>query len=433
MADSQSTFKRIVGGSINDTIGRKTSEWRAAAERTKYTELNSRAFNGDGTPGALGPVPEQGVRDSTVSETNYDSGRSGRGTISGEPYEGNKYTPNMLNYPEGVQNLPDLQHYVSFYINIRGSSQYVDDATFGANASEGTRSRSFENRIDRRESGENLEKATKGILPLVVGYKLGKTAAAVSGSNIFAAYAGLASGGATAYALGNAFGGSFKPDSTIRTSTVINLAINERPSVKYGVDYQSTDLGVAAGIAQSTGSISDLFNQALNPEMQRSLLLNLAAIPSAIASLFGGNTDLAGMYSLSSGTTPNPFREQLFKAVDPRTFQFEYKFVPRSATEALTVRKIIEQFKFHMHPELSAEKFFYIYPSEFNIEYRYKNQENENINKISTCVLENMTVDYGGQQAGFHTFEDGMPTEITMRLQFRELEVLTKERIKAGY
>jgi hypothetical protein len=42
-----------------------------------------------------------------------------------------------------------------------------------------------------------------------------------------------------------------------------------------------------------------------------------------------------------------------------------------------------------------------------------------------------MEVDYGGQ--GWHTFGDGMPTEINMRLKFRELEVMTKERIEKGY
>jgi hypothetical protein len=112
---------------------------------------------------------------------------------------------------------------------------------------------------------------------------------------------------------------------------------------------------------------------------------------------------------------------------------FDYKFVPRSESEAKMVRDIIQEFKFHMHPEISSSGFFYVYPSEFNIEYRYRNGENDNINKISTCVLENMQVDYGSNQAAFNSFDDGMPSEINLRLQFRELEILTKERIDKGY
>jgi hypothetical protein len=436
MADSQSTFKRALGGSINEAIGRKTNEWKMAAEMSKYRPMDSRAYNGDGVPGALGPSPARSVQENTVNETTYEAP-----TFSGEPFEGNKYTPDMLNYPDGVQNALDLQHFVTFYINIRSKSKFVDNPLYGASSEEGFRTSGSQNRINRAETGQNLETATKSVLPAVVGYKVARAGASltaeVSGSKIIGGLtgvaAGLATGGGVAAILDNAFGGAFVPDTTVRTKTVINLAINDRPSVRYGVDYQTTDLGVAAGIAQSTGSLADLGSLATNAEFQRSLLLNLAAIPSAIASLFGGNTDLAGMYSLSTGTTPNPFREQLFKAVDPRTFQFEYKFLPRSAAEAKTVRDIIQQFKFHMHPELSSGGMFYIYPSEFNIEYRYKDQENMNINRISTCVLENMQVDYGGQQAGFHTFEDGMPTEIHMRLQFKELEILTKDRIDLGY
>jgi hypothetical protein len=65
------------------------------------------------------------------------------------------------------------------------------------------------------------------------------------------------------------------------------------------------------------------------------------------------------------------------------------------------------------------------------------------LNRISTCVLEHMSVDYGGQN-GFAAFGTptynpfsgpaaGMPTEINMSLKFRELETLTKERINIGY
>jgi hypothetical protein len=85
-----------------------------------------------------------------------------------------------------------------------------------------------------------------------------------------------------------------------------------------------------------------------------------------------------------------------------------------------------------MHPEISAGGLFYIYPSEFNIVYYYAGKENPHLNKISTCVLEDMNVDYGGSN-GFNTFNDGMPSEINITLRFKELETLTKERIDKGY
>jgi len=73
-----------------------------------------------------------------------------------------------------------------------------------------------------------------------------------------------------------------------------------------------------------------------------------------------------------------------------------------------------------------------VYPSEFNIVYYFNGQPNRHIAKISTCVLTDLSVDYGGSN-GFHTFADGTPSEITLRMGFKELETLTKERINVGY
>jgi hypothetical protein len=42
-----------------------------------------------------------------------------------------------------------------------------------------------------------------------------------------------------------------------------------------------------------------------------------------------------------------------------------------------------------------------------------------------------MSIDYGNNST-FGTFGNGAPNEINMKLTFRELEVLTKERIDPG-
>ena len=106
--------------------------------------------------------------------------------------------------------------------------------------------------------------------------------------------------------------------------------------------------------------------------------------------------------------------------------------MPKSAEEAQKVRDIIKMFKFHMHPELvGGLGLMFLYPSEFEIKYMYRGEENTYFNKISTCVLEDMNVEYGGDI--FASFEDGQPVEVNMSLRFKELEVLTKERIAEGF
>ena len=61
----------------------------------------------------------------------------------------------------------------------------------------------------------------------------------------------------------------------------------------------------------------------------------------------------------------------------------------------------------------------------------YKGKRNENIFQINTCVLTKLSVDYA--PAGWSTYTDGMPVQTTLSMQFKEMEILTKEKVNQGY
>ncbi len=342
-----------------------------------------------------------------------------------------KYSINQFAYPAKVSATEDLQHYVGFFINVRGKSKFLKKNSAVQITSVG------ENRIDRTQAGEVVQAGlTAGAV--VGGAKVGaalsqrvlanvgKTATA---TKVVAVTASTAAGAYAGYQVAS----FFEPDTRFRIDTAIMLAVNERPSVRYGVEYSGQEMGSLAGFLAGGTSAIDSGYLDMAGEGAAAALLNVAQIPAGIAGALGATKlDVKAMASIGTGTTPNPFREQIFQNVDTRTFNFDYKFLPRSYDEVQNVYRIINEFKFHMHPELSAQGLFYIYPSEFNIVYYYQGAENKYIHKISTCVLENMSVDYGGSQQ-FGSFADGAPNEINMRLSFRELEVLTKERIQKGY
>jgi len=373
-----------------------------------------------------------------------------------EGVDGYKFNTNNYTYPVGTglsdagsknpQSKADLKHYVVFFINIRGKSKYKPyyDQNGGTVEITGT----DENRLDRGK----LATATKTGLTVgagAVGAKVGASAVqkvianvgkTKTATKVIGTVAGLAAGAAAGATAAN----WFENDKTYRISTAIKLALQQAPKVDYGVHYDAQDMGTGTGmIAGGTSAVDSGFLQA-GGEAANAFLLNAAQIPSGIASAMGAaNLDVKAMASAGTGTTMNPFREQIFKSVDTRTFSFNYKFLARSATEAEYISRIITTFKWNMHPELSDGGLFYIYPSEFNIAYYYEDQINPHLNRISTCVLEHMTVDYGGQN-GFAAFGTptynpfsgplaGMPTEINMSLRFREMETLTKERINVGY
>lgn len=141
-----------------------------------------------------------------------------------------------------------------------------------------------------------------------------------------------------------------------------------------------------------------------------------------------------GAVSAITGLAANPKKEMIFNSVDFREFTMEYKFYPKSRQEAEQLQNLIYTLKYHMHPSYMTEsKFTFIYPSEFDITF-YSKGANENlfVNKIATCVLQNMTVN-STPEAVWAAHEDGVPNGVSIMLRFKELSILTKESIKIGY
>lgn len=343
-------------------------------------------------------------------------------TSAGGSAGGLKYTVDQWTYPLAVSGSQDLQHYVVFFINVRGKSKFIN--SYGPKTA------------ITKPGLSNAGLVQAGTAITIGGLSAAGVLAAIGGASAVTKAIGVTAAAATTADLSqaaNAATGFFQPDQSFRISKAIMLAVNEKPSVTYGMQYEGKDLGTLVGFASGASSIQDLLsNSATNKDVLRVAAMSAAKLPGGIASAFGFDLDTADAIQLGTATTPNPFREQIFRNVDTREFVFNYKFLPRSQEEAAHVQNIIREFKFHMHPELSGSKIFYVYPSTFDIAYYYKGQRNNSVHRISTCVLEKLSVDYGSD-SGFHSFADGSATEIDIRLQFREIEVLTKNRIQQGF
>ena len=137
------------------------------------------------------------------------------------------------------------------------------------------------------------------------------------------------------------------------------------------------------------------------------------------------------------GQADNPFVEVFFNTMGVRSFSYNFNFAPRNKDETMEIQQIIQLFRFHMAPELQSKNSrYYTLPATFDIHYMFKagngnGYENDYFNRIGTCVLENVTTNYTPN--GVKSFGDGAPTQITMTLQFKETEVLTKAKINEGY
>ena len=152
----------------------------------------------------------------------------------------------------------------------------------------------------------------------------------------------------------------------------------------------------------------------------------------------GGGEGLVQNFDKIFGQTLNPYIEVAFQSTGMRTFDYTFKFAPKSRAETDEVKAIINLFRFHMLPEMKGTSSRYLtLPSTFDIHYMWQSgrtaaKENSFYNKIATCVLTNVDVNYT-PNGEVQSFGDGAPTQISMGLQFKETEMMTKQHVNEGF
>jgi len=359
----------------------------------------------------------------------------------------NKYSVGIRSFPKDVTTV-QMQNYIKFYINVQSDSKIARDNSEELAVVQPDRSAM--NSLVGKSTSSTRYAAAAAAQGAVLGFIGGIASGASSGKDAVGAIGGAASGAAKG-TLGGALigGGAAVVQTTVlesagikfgapakRIKEAIVLYTPQQLSVRYGMQWSEEDVGIAAALATNPELANQL--QAAGDSMKAGNVKDGAAqggagianaAKGAISSeILKANAGLSAM-SRSAG---NPRKEQIFKGVDYRRFTFDYQFAPRDAEEAQAALNIIWLFKYHMHPEFKdANNFVYVYPSEFDIEYFIGERQNTSLNKISSCVLTEMNVNYSPNGV-FTTFPDGTPTQINVTLNFVELETLTKERIEAG-
>ena len=75
----------------------------------------------------------------------------------------------------------------------------------------------------------------------------------------------------------------------------------------------------------------------------------------------------------------------------------------------------------------------------FDIEYMYRGSRNNFLNRVHTCFLKSVAVQYGADRYTAYKQTSGNrgsglpPQKSTLTLNFTELEVLSQDHIKLGY
>ena len=231
---------------------------------------------------------------------------------------------------------------------------------------------------------------------------------------------------------------SVKRRPTVRMTASICMYMPPTVEVKYGADYTDTEIGtgtmLGAAAYQDILAGKGLADTAVDTLNQSRGGLEDGAIRAAFGAIdllpgFAGSREV---FEMQRGFIKAPRMELAFKGIPKREFSYEFKMMPKSAAEAAMAEKIVKKFKTMMLPEIKdASAMRLTMPATFDIQYMHVGQENSHLNKIGTCVLTNMDVKYGGDK--YKTYKDAVPMETSMTLNFKELDLITREKAEEGF
>ena len=377
------------------------------------------------------------VRDIGGPTNKYDLGLRKANEPFDADLEKDPFRFSTLAYPRDVTQDMANGHYMLFYVNVQNKTKfkYKD--------------------VDNVTVGDSYEYVQQGVPQL--GYKP-KIITATGANAADVGYANrqvrtgkgnrIMSDGVDLRRGRKATGGlakSLKSTTRITDSVAIYLpaVAKDDLSAEYsGVSTGLAGLAAAGGIDFVKAMQRNDFEAAskeLTSGAKTILAESLKTAAAEIVDMIPGVEGSLDLFNKAFGQAENPYMEVIFKNLSLREFEYSFQFAPRSEDETHDVQAIIKLFRFHMAPELKGNNHRYLtLPSTFDIHYMFQDsptstqpQENTFYSKIATCVLETVSVDYS--PGGVHSFADGAPTQINMTLNFKETELLTKDKINDGF
>jgi hypothetical protein len=222
----------------------------------------------------------------------------------------------------------------------------------------------------------------------------------------------------------------------VRVSKTIVLYTPPGLKTSYNAVHEGVETGIIGNLLGLQGGGAIKSTAELAGRLKDAAATLGTEIISGALSIIPGMGDLKGALTKVTGKATNPNTEMVFKNVPMRSFDFVFEFAPKNKKELENMTKIIEIFKYHMHPAIDSYGNDFIVPEEFQITYMYLENRNQYIPRISRCVLTNLDIQHGDDSI-FSTFagddKGAAPIYTKMSLKFSETEIMTKTTIAKGF
>ena len=231
---------------------------------------------------------------------------------------------------------------------------------------------------------------------------------------------------------------SFKQDSPVTKQiktepVIIQLPLTPTLVETYQANYKTESLGVLGGMADSVlkkfeaaggfQMTGEKAGEALGGAVgEVTSMEGKAGLTSLTASaVMAATPGLGAAVSRALGASINPNLAVLFDNIGFRSHQFAFKLNPRNAAESAVIKEIIAIMRQRMLPP-TVNQFFYGFPDKVIINIFPKDPY-----PILECVLESMSINYAPNGPAFYKGSQGNPVEVDIQLQFKEIEIFTRD------
>tara|TARA_B100000902_G_scaffold382405_1_gene420015 strand:- start:473 stop:1015 length:543 start_codon:yes stop_codon:yes gene_type:complete len=164
--------------------------------------------------------------------------------------------------------------------------------------------------------------------------------------------------------------------------------------------------------------------------------LKLAA--AKVNNRFNPSSEFKNAAALANRFMVNPNVRAIFRGVNIREFQFQFKLIATSPEEARTIQKIIKHFRKELYPRgfpvnfgTASADIGYHFPNAFKIIFKFQGRRNKNLPKIKPCYLRSFSATINPTGGSFRN--DGQPNEIDISMAFVEHETLKSLDVKKGF
>lgn len=158
----------------------------------------------------------------------------------------------------------------------------------------------------------------------------------------------------------------------------------------------------------------------------------LNTIPGA-----GGGVTIDDVLAGSRGVVVNPNAELMFQNAEMRTFSLSFKMVPRNATEANEIQKILYQFKKASLPTFGGQGIlgatsdnFIGVPKIVDVNFMIGGDINQYVSQYKPCAITNVKINYT-PDGTYAVYEGGQPVAIGLDISFSELKLVFADEIRS--